>query len=148
MRGRREIVIRSVEKPDFKRGRPDALIRWFCEAFGLSTEKGDELEEEILKDFIYAAFRDSGLSSSEIKLDRPTPRSTVVYHLNRFVDMGIVVKRGRKYYLRATDMSRVVEELEYDMNREMMKMLDMAKELDSIMHESLVRRRNLQKRED
>lgn len=141
MRGRKEIVIRSVEKPDIGRGKPDNLIRWFCEALGLSAESGDDLEEKILKDFIYAAFRDRGLSSSEIKLDRPTPRSTVVYHLNRFVDLGLVVKRGRRYYLRATDMSKVVEELEYDMNREMMKMLDMARELDSIMLKSMMKKR-------
>ena len=141
MRGRKEIVIRSVEKPDIGRGKPDNLIRWFCEALGLSAESGDDLEERILKDFIYAAFRDRGLSSSEIKLDRPTPRSTVVYHLNRFVDLGLVVKRGRRYYLRATDMAKVVEELEYDMNREMMKMLDMARELDSIMLKSMMKKR-------
>jgi len=56
----------------------------------------------------------------------------VIYHLNRFIEAGVIVKRGRKYHLRAKEMAKVVEELEYDIDREMHRMLDMAKDFDRL----------------
>jgi predicted transcriptional regulator len=138
MNGNKEIVIRSIEKPSRGKENADTLIRWFCVAFGLSkSDEKESLEEKILKKFIYAAFKNEGLSSSEISFGKPIPRSTIIYHLNRFVELGIIVKRGRKYYLRAMDMASTIKELEYDMNREMMKMFDIAEELNNMVLKSL-----------
>ncbi len=124
-----KIVIKSVDRPAERN--PDDMIRWFCEALGLtnSAEK-DSLEAEILKRFIIAAAHNVGISSSQIKLKPKVARSTVVYHLNRFIDAGIVVKRGRLYYLRGQELSSVIEELEYDINREMMRLMDVARDFD------------------
>ncbi|MEM3227509.1 MAG: hypothetical protein QXR58_02325 [Candidatus Micrarchaeaceae archaeon] len=138
MKGGKEIVIRSIEKPVRGKESADMLIRWFCEALGLSKQDEKEsIEEKILKKFIYAAFNNKGLSSSEISLGKPIPRSTIIYHLNHFIDIGVVVKKGRKYYLRSVDMASTIKELEYDMNREMKKLFDMAEELNNIMLKSM-----------
>lgn len=124
-----KIVIRSVDKPAYKG--PDELIQWFCEALGLSNANGkDSIEAEILKRFIVAAANNTGISSSQIRLKPEVARSTVIYHINRFIDSGLVVKRGRKYYLRAQELSGSIEEIEYDINREMMRLLDTAREFD------------------
>lgn len=126
------IVIKALERPDFND--PEKLIRWFCTVFGLT---GDEetagISEQILSNFATAAYMDKGLSSSELKLHTELARSTVIYHLNRFIDSGLVVKRGRKYYLRASEMSKAIEEIEYDIDREFSRMLDTAREFDKIM---------------
>ena len=61
------------------------------------------------------------------------PAVTVIYHLNRFIDAGLLVKRGRKYYLRASEMYKAIEEIQYDMEREMKRMLDTAREFDKLM---------------
>lgn len=128
-----KISIRSISVPDKKNTKH--LIKWFCMAFGLESDnsKDMEVEEELLKKFIEAAYNDMGISSSQITLKTPMARSTVIYHLNRFIVSGLVVKKGRKYYLRATDMYRSIEEIEYDLNREMRRMLDTAKEFDRLM---------------
>ncbi|MCL5099785.1 MAG: winged helix-turn-helix domain-containing protein [Candidatus Marsarchaeota archaeon] len=126
------IVIRSVEKPTIKK--PEDLIDWFCEVFGIGTESGAaDAEERIFKAFAYAAFENKGLSSSDPSLRQGLARSTVIYHLNRLISMGLITKQGRKYHLRANEMSKVIEELEYDINREMMRMLDAAHEFDRLM---------------
>jgi hypothetical protein len=62
--------------------------------------------------------------------------------LNRFIDAGLLVKRGRKYYLRASEMQKAIEEIEYDISREMQRMLDTAKEFDRLMELSV--RKNAQ----
>ncbi|HVC58085.1 MAG TPA: winged helix-turn-helix domain-containing protein [Candidatus Acidoferrales bacterium] len=125
------IVIRFVERPDTKDS--EAMIKWFCNVLGLSDDEGESIEEQMLKEFADAAYNNEGLSSSEIKLETPMARSTVIYHLNRFMDTGLVVKRGRKYYLRASEMSKAIEEIEYDIEKEMKRMLDTAREFDRLM---------------
>ena len=133
------IVIKFVERPNLND--QEKMIKWFCEVFGLSSEENpDSIEEQILRNFTEAAYRNKGLGSSELKLETELARSTVIYHLNRFIDAGLLVKRGRKYYLRASEMSKAIEEIEYDINREMQRMLDMAKEFDRLMESSMSKR--------
>ncbi len=127
-----KIVIRDVERPDSKN--PNAMIRWFLAVFDLGdNNEANSIEAQILGEFVRAGYRGEGISSSELLLKPPVARSTVIYHLNRLMELGILVKRGRKYYLRATEMSKVMEEIEYDLEREMQRMIDMAREFDRLM---------------
>lgn len=125
-----KIEIRVLEKPDDKD--PKKILMWFVAAFGLSSDDKDSIEGQILKDFAYATKRTEGLSSAELTFDKEVARSTVIYHLNRLMEVGLVVKKGRKYHLRAMDMTKVIEEIEYDIEREMQRMLDTAKEFDRL----------------
>lgn len=130
------IVIKVLEKPDFND--PEKLIKWFCEVLGLSSEEDStSIGEQILSSFTKAAYLDEGISSSELKFSTGIARSTVIYHLNRFIDSGLLVKKGRKYYLRASEMSKAIEEIEYDIDRELSRMLDTAKEFDKLMLTSM-----------
>lgn len=127
------LTLRSLERPDYTD--PRALLRWFCSVFGLTDARGSRdggIEEQILINLIYAARQGRGISSSELKTKPALPRSTLIYHLNRFMDLGLVVKRGRRYHLRSTDMTKVIEEINYDVNREFMKILDTAREFDKL----------------
>lgn len=127
-----KIIIKAVNKPNSSK--PDMLLKWFCEAFGLSdSEDKEDVEFTILRNLTYAAYENKGYSSIELKEHVPIGRSTIVYHLNKFIESGLVVKRGRRYYLRSTDLSTAIEEIEYDLNKEMMKLLDAAKEFDRLM---------------
>ncbi len=131
------ITIRSVEKPDY--GDPKALLRWFCITFGIieNSAPEDSPEEQILVRFIYAARQNRGLSISDLKIHQKMPRSTFIYHLNRLVDAGVISKKGHTYKLRANDISKVVEEINYDVSREFMRIADTAKELDRLIEGSL-----------
>ena len=125
------IVIRVLEKPDFND--PEKLIKWFVSVLGLSGEgEIDSIGEQILSEFANATYLDKGLSSSELKLDTSLARSTVIYHLNRFIDSGLLVKKGRKYYLRASEMSKAIGN-RCDIDRELSRMLDTAKQFDKLM---------------
>ena len=125
------IIIRTVEMPAAKK--PDDIIKWFCEVLGIAAGSDSDVEERIFRAFAYAAQTNSGISSSDITLRQGLARSTVIYHLNRLIDMGLITKKGRRYYLRATNMARMVEELEYDLDREMNRMLNVAQEFDRLM---------------
>ena len=125
---------------------PEALISWFCEALGLSgTGELDSIESGILEKFLMAASKNIGISSSKIKLGKNVPRSTVIYHLNRLIESGLIVKRGRKYYMRAQTLSTSIEEIEYDIDREFQRMIDMAKEFDRLFERRYVGNRRMLK---
>ncbi|MCL5404439.1 MAG: hypothetical protein M1125_01185 [Candidatus Marsarchaeota archaeon] len=131
------IVIRSVEKR--RSTNPAEFVRWMCEVFDLANtdDNGKAIEQEILEKLIIASRLNTGISSSEIKPSSNVARSTIIYHLNRLIDTGLVVKRGRKYYLRGADMTSAIKEVEYDIEREMSSLLDAASEFDSILSEQM-----------
>jgi DNA-binding transcriptional ArsR family regulator len=132
-----QIIIRFIEKPD--QNDAEGIIRWYCDVFGLSSREADNpVEEQILKAFVEAAREGKGLSSSELDLETKLARSTVIYHLNRFRDAGLIVKRGRKYYLRAGEMEKVIQEIGYDLERELRGLIDSAKRLDMMMHSNII----------
>lgn len=135
------LVIHFMETPDSDN--PEAIVRWFCAVFGLSEEK-DSIEEQLLKRFMSEAYRSNGISSTELSETTNMPRSTIIYHLNRFIDSGLVIKRGRRYYLRASEMRKTIEEIEYDIEREMRRMFDMAAEFDKLMGPRVTRARRVE----
>jgi len=132
-----QIMIRFMEKPD--QNDAEGIIRWFCDVFGLSNPEAENpVEEQILKFFVEAARDEKGLSSGELDLETKLARSTVIYHLNRFRDAGLIVKRGRKYYLRAGQMEKVIQEIGYDLERELRGLIDASKRLDMMLHGNMI----------
>jgi hypothetical protein len=132
-----QIVVRFIEKPDPNDA--EGIIRWFCDVFGLSNPEAENpVEEQILKSFVEAARDGIGLSSSSLDLEAKLAKSTVIYHLNRFRDAGLIVKRGRKYYLRAGEMEKVIQEIGYDLERELRSLIDTSKRLDMMMHSNII----------
>jgi predicted transcriptional regulator len=133
-----KIEINTVEKP-IKKHEND-ILRWFCLELGLTTKDDEEgIEIAILKNFIIAAYKNKGITSLKLKdmLNYPLARSTVIYHLNRLINAGLIVKKGRYYFLRGTVMSRTIEELEYDLNKEFRRMIETAEQLDKLMIKKL-----------
>ncbi len=138
------IIIRSVERRHTTS--PAEFVRWVCEVFGLSGDSnGNTLDQQILEKLIIASKLGTGISSSEIKPKGDVARSTVIYHLNRLMDAGLVVKKGRKYHLRGTDMASAIREIEYDLNRELTSMQDAAAEFDHVFSEQMRRMQMRQK---
>lgn len=127
-----KIIIKVTEKPNRD---PEKIINWFCIVFGLSDEEEkNNIETQILKKFIMnAENKNNGITSSDLKFNKHIPKSTVIYHLNRFISSGLIIKKGRKYYLRATNLLKAIEEIEYDINKEFKKMLDIALDFDKLM---------------
>lgn len=142
----KKFTIKQIDRPDYND--PKALLRWFCLMFGLEEEKSkknNDIVEQILINFIYAAREGRGLTSSEIKMKPALPRSTLIYHLNRFVDAGMITREGHVYKLRAPDMVKLTEELNYDVDREFRRMLDAAKEFDILIDNTLAETKALRK---
>lgn len=140
-----KLVIKTINRPE-KKGEA-ALLEWFCDVFDLAGKKND-LEPEILKEIAGKSMAGIGVTSKELNMRLDTPRSTVIYHLNRFIYSGLIIRKGRKYYLRSNDMTSTMEELQSEMLREFNRLIEFAGQLDKIMENDLYARRRKQERKE
>ncbi len=131
-----KIVIRTKAKP--AKENVDELTDWFCQVFDLATRE-NQPEPELFKDIVSKSIAGDGVTSKELFKEFDIPRSTVIYHLNRFIATGLVIRKGRKYQLRAEDMESTIRELQSDMINEFNRLLQFAEKLDEEMREVHVR---------
>ncbi|MGC8479526.1 MAG: hypothetical protein ACP5M9_02565 [Candidatus Micrarchaeia archaeon] len=124
------IAIRVVGRP--QKDDLDHLSTWFCEVFDLS-DKDNNIEPLMLKKLIMKSISGDGITSKELKKDLDTPRSTVIYHLNRFIYAGLIIRKGRKYYLRSDDLTSTIEDIQAEMVREFDRVINLAQKMDSIL---------------
>ncbi len=124
------IVIKSISKP--QKEDIDHLSMWFCEVFDLGNRE-DEIEPGILKVMIIRSNSGKGVTSKELNKELDIPRSTVIYHLNRFIDVGLIIRKGRQYYLRSDDLASTIEDIQAEMFREFNRVIDFAQRMDNIL---------------
>ncbi len=132
-----KLVIKTINKPSG--GDEEGLLEWFCEVFDLNGS-GD-LEPYLLKEIAGGSMKGDGVTSIELTEKLNIPRSTVIYHLNRFIYSGIVIRKGRKYYLRSNDMESTMEELQSEILHEFSRLIEFAQQLDQLMEEDIHDRR-------
>lgn len=124
-----KIVVKTINKPlgeDVK-----SIADWFSEAFDLSS-KGDFQEREMFKELISNSLKGVGTASKDLSEELKLPRSTVIYDLNKLIDSGLIVRKGRKYYLRASDFQSTIQELQAELSMEFSRMMQFATKLDEL----------------
>ena len=122
------LIVRSVELPQRKNFEND--FEWLCECLGLTSgEKGD-LAPVIFRQIVES--EKSGRPSKSIVISRKfkVTRGGAVYHLNRLIETGLVVRHGREYELRAANLTETMDEVEEDMLRMFKRMKQIAREMD------------------
>ena len=87
----------------------------------------------LFKEIVSSSVSGEGITSKELNDKLEIPRTTVIYHLNRFIGSGLVVRKGCKYQLRSNDMKDTIEELQSDMLHEFNKTLEFAERFDKIL---------------
>lgn len=126
-----QLILRDIDVPRKKDMEED--LEWLCQSLGLRGEEDrrDELGVEIFKSLVRATYKNEPVRSTIICRRVNVSRGAVVYHLNRFIEMGLVVRRGREYTLRRSSLSRTLEEMESDMERMIRRMREIAEYIDS-----------------
>ncbi|MFT4303866.1 MAG: winged helix-turn-helix domain-containing protein [Candidatus Woesearchaeota archaeon] len=70
------------------------------------------------------------LSSDELALRIGLTRGTVVHHLNKLIESGLVIVDKNKYYLRVSNLKELLNEVEKDIERTMEDLKAIATEID------------------
>ena len=71
-----------------------------------------------------------GLTSDEIAEKLSLSRGTVIHHIHKLIDSGMVINERNKYTLRVDSLENLIDELKKDMERTYSDIEEIAKEID------------------
>ena len=106
-------------------------LQWLGTTLGLFGNRDkDNSCFRIFIELLKSTRRNKAMSSDAISLKLNLSRGTVVHHLNKMMQSGIVLREGNTYALRANTLQAVIEEVQKDVNRTFYDMMQIAKEID------------------
>ncbi len=71
-----------------------------------------------------------GMTSDELALKTKLTRGTVVHHLNKLMDSGIVINHRNKYILNVDNIQGLIERIKKNIDETLSDLNEVAKELD------------------
>jgi len=109
-------------------------LQWFGQSLGLFGKRDkDKSCFRIFIVLIKQASKDSGLSSDEISFRLNLTRGTVVHHLNKLMDSGIVINRRGKYFLSVNTLEELVSSMKKNAESFFEELENVAKAIDERM---------------
>lgn len=78
---------------------------------------------------IFIKLREGPMGSTDISRGI-AKRTTVIYHLNRLVEGGLLVKKGNLYFIRGGSLEAMVKELKKDVDALFEELVEVAREVD------------------
>ncbi len=128
----RHITIIQVRKPVHPNLNDE--LQWLGESLGLfHLRDKDKSCYRVFLTLMKAAKAGIPLSSDEIALQTGLSRGTVVHHINKLIESGLVIPTRKRYMMRHHQLKMVIEELKRDMERAFAQMEQAAKELDHVL---------------
>lgn len=106
-------------------------LQWLGSSLGLfNLRDRDKSCFRIFIELLKATKSRHAMSSDELAYKLGLTRGTVVHHINKLMDSGIVVHEGKKYLLRVDNLGTLVDELENDLNRTCKELKEIAFQID------------------
>jgi predicted transcriptional regulator len=125
----RRITIIKIRRP--VRSNINEKLQWFGTSLGLfSLRDKDRSCFRIFIELLKQAKKDEPISSDGLAVRLQLSRGTVVHHLHKLMDSGIVVQEKKGYILRVHNLSKLIDELEKDMHRTFDSLKEIAEDID------------------
>ena len=106
-------------------------LQWFGTSLGLfNLRDKDKSCFRIFIELVKSAKKGESLSSDDIAEKLGLSRGTVVHHLNRLMDSGLVVTDKKTYMLRVSNLEVLVDEIERDTKRALEDLKQVAQQID------------------
>lgn len=123
------ITITRTEKPVLKD--VNQQLQWVGSSLGLfSLRDRNSSCFRIFIELIKSTKANSPISSDELAFKLQLSRGTVIHHMNRLAEAGIVVSQNNKYMLRVSSLEILIDEIERDLKRACEDLKQIAKKID------------------
>ena len=120
-----KLTIIKLKKP---KNKINEEIQWLCKSLGLFGER--DKEKSCYRVFIELLQNNQGLSSDEISNKTRITRGTVIHHINKLMDSGMIISQKNKYKLRTRTINKLIKEIEEDVEETFKEMEKIAKKID------------------
>jgi len=125
-----KVVIIKIRKPTDLSVNQE--LQWLGNSLGLFGQRDkDRSCFRIFIELVKSTRGHKPLSSDELAYHLDLTRGTVVHHLNRLMESGLVVIERKRYLLRDNQLESVIVEIERDVERTFEEMKKIARELDN-----------------
>ena len=129
---RQKITIINIRKPTARDLNRE--LQWFGNALGLFSERDkDKSCFRLFIELLKGAKYDKSYTSDELAFNLRLTRGTVVHHLNKLMEAGIVVHDRNRYALRVNNLEILMDEIKKDINRTCDDLKIVAKEIDDML---------------
>jgi len=126
----KQYIVRKLREPTEKI--VDKDIEWICNSLGfVSPRDQDKTAFKILKALIKSAKQGKGLTSEELTEKVEPTIGSVIYHLNKLMKAGLVVKLDSAYELRMKSLLSTMEEIEKDIITTIKDLKSIAEDVDN-----------------
>ena len=106
-------------------------LQWLGSSLGLFGMRDEDKScFRIFIELIRATKQGKGMSSDELGNKLKLSRGTIVHHLHKLKNSGIVVYEDKGYMLRVNKLKMLISEIEEDAKRTLSEIKDMANEID------------------
>lgn len=123
------ITIINIRKPSSRNVNQD--LQWLGTSLGLFNLRDKEKSNfRIFLELLKSAKVKKPLTSDEIAANLKLSRGTVVHHLNKLMEAGIVIHEKNRYLLRVDNLKTLISELEKDVDRTLDDLKEVASGID------------------
>ncbi|MBS3166768.1 helix-turn-helix transcriptional regulator [Candidatus Woesearchaeota archaeon] len=124
-----KISLEKVRKP--RELGPNEEIAWFTQTLGLESKRDKQkIVFKIFSELVKEIKIGNGLSSEELAQRLKLSRTTIIHHLNKLIDSGLIIKHSSKYFLRENSLTEVLKEIRKDLDRIFLDLESTAKDID------------------
>lgn len=124
-----KITIVKIRKPSENNVNDD--LQFLGNSLGLFNMRDkDKSCFRVFIELLKAAKRKQPISSDELAFRLGLTRGTVVHHINKLREAGIVVHEGKSYFLRVDKLQSLIQELRKDIMRTCDDLESIATEID------------------
>ena len=124
-----KITIIKIRRP--ARNEINEELQWIGASLGLfNLRDKDRSCFRIFVELLKSSKIGKGLSSDEIAFKSGLSRGTVIHHINKLIESGLVIVEERKYILREAKLEPLIDEVEKDILRSLDGLRVIAKDID------------------
>ena len=126
---RQKITIINIRRPPSKNINEE--LQWLGNSLGLfNLRDKDKSCFRIFVELLKAAKKKKKMTSDELAFKLNLSRGTVIHHINKLMESGIVINQDNKYTLRVDNLSSLVHEVEKDIKRSFDDLKEIAENID------------------
>ncbi len=130
--------ITFIEKKVPSSHNTEELIDWMLSSLGLVLKK-DQKEgiKEVFKEILRISKNKEYFTIDDIASNVKLSRTTAYHHINKMVNLGIIIKTRKGYTLTSHTLEGCIIEIEHETQRIIEKIKRISRELDKLLEEEL-----------